>query len=620
MLNRGAWMLLVTAGVATAACQDPTQIKVRVTTRGIACGEGNGQLGSTVLLSGPSAADLRDEVITERCEAQPSGATVGDLTYIPSGDDQARFTVEVYLGLGDRRAESCPAACANDCIDGCEGCIRASRRLSFVPHQKLLTTIVGDVACDGVCCDGDSTCADGACVSNEIAPCAEGDPACGDDAGAGGGGGGAEVVRTVVGVYDVPFQTSATPHLLGQLEDGVRRAGYVASLDATGATPTVLRCASAGGDVTMISAVPGQGRVYALGQWEGAEPLVCREGDREVRLDAEAEHQGFVVVRSLRADEPPRLHLLGSWTASSTVELADIAIVSANQVLVVGYVNGAFLAPGAMTSTIGSGLLLLPIARDENAGLSPLETSIFSTTGRFLDIGAVGRLDQVGALVVGRMVGGEITLGSDEGATAGSMQDDVVVAVASSTFDAPLAGALTVAELVSNEELVLDGLGYAGNGGDGVGLLAIRHAGRISLASQTLDAVGGPRCTMFPMRVDGAGDPEVAYDYGPCDRMVVGRSNLGRDQDLVTRMVAGEWRFAWPGGAGPVAMLNSLLLSEKAALAGMFQLADGKQFYVAGTAAEASHLDAQGFTPCDGWPFVWGGSGERPFLQCYASP
>ncbi len=618
MLSRATWSFLVAAGVATAACQDPTQIKVRVTTQAIPCGEEAGEVGSTVFLSGASATDLRDEVITERCEAQPGGASIGDLTYIPSGDDEARFTVEVYLGLGDRRAESCPAACASDCVDGCEGCIRASRRMSFVPHQKLLMTIVGDLACDGVCCDGGSTCVDGSCVSNEIAPCAEGDPECGDGGVGGGGGGGADEVRTVVGVYDVALQNSVTAHLLGHIEGGERRQGYVAALDATGAQPRAMRCASEGGDVTMISAVPGQGRIYALGRWDGTGPLLCREGDLEVRLDGERESQGFVLVRSLRADEPPQLHLVGSWASSSTVELADIAFVSSSQMLVVGYANGAFFEPGGANPKPGTGLLLVPLTRDPNAGLTPRSVSIFATTSPFLDIGAVGRLDQVGALVAGRMDAGQITIGIDAGSTAGSLQRDVVVALASSNFDEPLAGAITVVE-VESDELELDGLGYAGNGGDGLGLLAIRHGGDISVPSVALPTLG-PGCTMLPVRVDGSGDPEVAHAYGPCERMLVGRSNLGRDQDLVTRVVAGDWSFGWSGGAGTTAGPNHLLLSERASVAGMYQLGDPKQLYVGGTTADESLLDAQGFTPCDGPQFVWGDSGERPFLRCYASP
>ena len=68
----------------------------------------------------------------------------------PRGASNEGLSVRVVMGVG-RDPKTCTDADA-------KGCIVAKRRLAFVPHTRLRVPLVLHLACDGVVCDGDSTC------------------------------------------------------------------------------------------------------------------------------------------------------------------------------------------------------------------------------------------------------------------------------------------------------------------------------------------------------------------------------------------------------------------------------------------------------------------------------
>jgi len=602
---------LVVAG--STACQDPTQITVRVVTRGIPCGDGGGELGSTVLLSGPEVGDLKDIVPTDRCEARPGGAEVGDLIYIPRDDKDARFTMEVYMGLNDRSAEDCAVDCGADCI-------RASRRMSFVPHQKLLMTIVGDLACDGICCDDQTTCIDGACVSNEIEPCNEGDPGCGGQGGGGAGGASPTTKTSIIGAYDVVFGATERPHLVGHVDEGEHRTAFVATYDAPEAEPPRVRCVSDAGDVTMISAVPGEGRLYTLGTWEGPGTLTC-DGDKT--LQSPRPGNAFVLVTSIR-NQAPRVFPVASWNADTTVDVADIAIVSAQQVVVVGYAHGEAIAIPSQTKpeVDGSGLLLVAFERSMGGGLAASTAQILATSKPIVELHAVGRLEQVGALVAARIDQGTLTFpaGGLPAETYGGDNTNLVLAFARSNFEDVSIDGVTVTtfEAAGAGGVALDGLGYYvdADDSDAYGTIALRHTKDLVSAGSL--QLMGPNCTLVPMRVDGAGSPSETHPLGECDQILVGRSALGNREHLWAKRAQGSWSLGWPD-IMTRGMPFRMQVSDEVELLTIYQHHNPSRIFVAGMTEDPLLPSAMsGVTSCSP-SFVWGAGASRPFLRCFES-
>ncbi|MEM1031290.1 MAG: hypothetical protein AAGN82_13155 [Myxococcota bacterium] len=170
---------LVASTVVLVGCQDPTAVRVEVFVQADCPGaETGGQpvydsTGFVVSrpedLSGRPALD----VATDRCAAGAPLSRVGDLVVQPGGQTEDFVGLEVYVGLGDKTAEDCAAACGPNCIE-------ASRRLSFVDGVTLYLPIEARQSCLGVCCDEpNQTCVAGVCVDDTVVdPCLDDGEAC----------------------------------------------------------------------------------------------------------------------------------------------------------------------------------------------------------------------------------------------------------------------------------------------------------------------------------------------------------------------------------------------------------------------------------------------------------
>lgn len=159
---------LVVAAPATVAllffaCQDPTQIRLELTT------DADCTAGVTTEITVGAPADIektKPRASTKRCSS-PSGR-IGSLVLVPSDDDSAEIAIRVTAGVGvdPSTCEKQPAAC-----------IESERRIRFVPHISLVLPIHLQISCLGVSCPAGSTCQAGACVPVACAgQCADAGP------------------------------------------------------------------------------------------------------------------------------------------------------------------------------------------------------------------------------------------------------------------------------------------------------------------------------------------------------------------------------------------------------------------------------------------------------------
>lgn len=237
-----------------SACQDPTQIRVEVRTRGLDCAEVTG----TRLSSGPLEGSPTQRHDTSACSAD----RIGDLVYTPSGKTDGDFRLQVSVGVNGKTASACEQACGDDCI-------LARRRMSFVPQQKLFMPITAEPSCISVCCPEEQTCVDGRCVSTDIDPCLDDGSNCPDSdgagggggggtGGAGGGGGGPAKGAEVVGIVPLGEPSQPTPKAVvgHRTETGGETNAFV---HASSQPATPYRCTSSAGKVRFVAAAASFG-------------------------------------------------------------------------------------------------------------------------------------------------------------------------------------------------------------------------------------------------------------------------------------------------------------------------------------------------------------------------
>lgn len=150
--------------VASAACLEPTQIKLMLYT------DVPYQPGRSVAIA-VSKSIITDATVPSTTTDQAWGAdgAIGSLVLLPADDRDEAVSVRAVLGVGRD-----PSTCSKD---DAAGCIFARRRLAFVPHEPLTLPITLYAVCEGVPCDEQSTCsALGTCVPVDLDPqaCAEG--------------------------------------------------------------------------------------------------------------------------------------------------------------------------------------------------------------------------------------------------------------------------------------------------------------------------------------------------------------------------------------------------------------------------------------------------------------
>ena len=139
-----------------AACRDPTQITLDVTTD-VPCAE----LRGTVFRVGRPGELANAPPATVVPSCVDGEGHVGTLVLVPSGDKSENVALSVVSGRG---------VDPESCIDGAKGCVFARRALRFLPHTPLRLPIKMSAVCAGVPCGADQTCVEGACVSAAVDP------------------------------------------------------------------------------------------------------------------------------------------------------------------------------------------------------------------------------------------------------------------------------------------------------------------------------------------------------------------------------------------------------------------------------------------------------------------
>jgi len=161
-------LALAVAGVVVA-CQDPTQITVRVTTD-LPCDKASGLTVTTGRLG--EIEDKAPSASTTFCE----NGLLGTVVMVPSGGKDEESAIRLVLGHG-RDPESCRAP------DYGPQCIVARRAVRYLSATRLSVPVVMRNVCDGIPCGPEETCVKGECRSARIDPAActsaEG---CGEDA------------------------------------------------------------------------------------------------------------------------------------------------------------------------------------------------------------------------------------------------------------------------------------------------------------------------------------------------------------------------------------------------------------------------------------------------------
>ncbi|MEM1033368.1 MAG: hypothetical protein AAGN82_23745 [Myxococcota bacterium] len=630
--KRARWVALA-ASMMFLGCQDPTQVTVQVSTKDIGCGDGPAEVNSTVFRAGSTADELAAEgerwsslVPTLACQPQlPGGARIGDMAYVPSGADDARFSVEVFLGLNGKSAEACAEACGEDCI-------RASRRLGFVPQQQLLVRIEMDSRCSGICCQEGETCEDGECVSD--AACGEGD--CGDggagaggEGGDGGGGGGSGVVSTLqrdlVDVLPVG-NTDAVPWLVGHVVDTAdptsTQEAFVAPWSDAGASvddAKVIRCATSGGEVRFIAATTASGVLFTVGTWTGAGDLTCG-GANALSPLTDTDINAFIVeVAPQRAET--KLWALAGWRQGSrmtpTLEIDDVAITGTKQVIVVGRKSIGFLTlpTGAMPPSGLAGTVLLgQRVGSAGGGVPAVETLLLSG-------GDQPQIDDTAVVTVDGRAHVAVLAPSH---SPNTLTPDRVTLQASQDFFLQQAEVAEVSFLGDISALRLgrvDALGKV--------LVGFEYEGVITQGPTTQVLGGGSGMSCGVLAVQGLMAPSTGnldintFRLNSCDEVFVGRSAHGAEfQHMVAVRSGGSWALSWPSvdKQGP-----SLTLPGSLSPVSLFQRTPANQVFVGGNTMNyvtAGDLLPSPFAPCDGdrvHPWAKAES-NQPLLSCVAAP
>lgn len=139
--------------VTTAACREPTEIVLHVTTD-IPCS----QLGSVSIFlahPGDDPTNLNAMATTNTCAG---AGDVGTLVIFPETSDDETIVVLAVTTNDNRDSSQCLSAFTNSCVV-------AKRQVAYVAHTSLDVPIALQTSCVGVQCLASSTCVNGLCVS-----------------------------------------------------------------------------------------------------------------------------------------------------------------------------------------------------------------------------------------------------------------------------------------------------------------------------------------------------------------------------------------------------------------------------------------------------------------------
>lgn len=132
-----------------AACADPTQIVVKVSTD-----QPCSAFGKVEVRVARTAADLDTAVAQVTESTTCTNGDLGSLVVIPDKDDTAKVFVRALLSKA-----------ATDCTPPGANCIVATRTATFVPGKSVDMPVQLSATCKGVVCTASQTCVSGACTS-----------------------------------------------------------------------------------------------------------------------------------------------------------------------------------------------------------------------------------------------------------------------------------------------------------------------------------------------------------------------------------------------------------------------------------------------------------------------
>jgi hypothetical protein len=157
MSRRALALALSLVVLLVLACQDATQVRVRVFT--------DVPHGASLAVGLWAGAAPPGQPQSKTTGPWVSDGFVGTLVTVPpSGKEDAPLDVQVIMGLGGRD----PATCS---VQDAKNCIIARRRLQFVPNTKLEVPVGLFLVCENKPCSDDTTCnSQGECVSRVVNP------------------------------------------------------------------------------------------------------------------------------------------------------------------------------------------------------------------------------------------------------------------------------------------------------------------------------------------------------------------------------------------------------------------------------------------------------------------
>lgn len=158
-LARRATALAVVAVTIGAACREPTEITLELTTD-LPCD----QLRTSIYVGRP--ADLARPlselgVAAEATTCDPTTKRIGTIAVIPSGSNADTVAIKVVARTKGSSCDTNPSS----------GCVEARRTIGFLPHTPLRLPIALNADCkDLVCANASETCVRGRCVPAIIDP------------------------------------------------------------------------------------------------------------------------------------------------------------------------------------------------------------------------------------------------------------------------------------------------------------------------------------------------------------------------------------------------------------------------------------------------------------------
>ncbi|MBM4357754.1 MAG: hypothetical protein FJ096_06560 [Deltaproteobacteria bacterium] len=287
-MTRALALTLLTGSALFAACAEPTQVTVVLSTNArcsAGMGEGDSLVGVDVF-HGRSLAEApltAPNASTDDCTPGLDGESpVGTLVLVP-GTKEPVFELLVVAAV--RRPDGttmtsgqCAELVAAGKLASFEEdggkkapCIVARRRLAFIESRRLTLPVELDTLCVGVECGKDRTCSNGSCVDANVV-CDSG--LCGP----GGGTGGTTSVATSV-TASVGSVVSSAGSTVTSVVSSVAAATSGSGGDLTTVTSSGATASSASSSVASVAASTGSGAGVCVGPAKGfANEVDCMTG------------------------------------------------------------------------------------------------------------------------------------------------------------------------------------------------------------------------------------------------------------------------------------------------------------------------------------------------------